>query len=153
MTRDRAWLTALHLLLVWAAMTCAAPALGFSVMMAGWDGGSRAALVAAAVGVPLTVGLLVAAGTPAPGVVPLCATVHGRFGWAVAVFVLGTLGVLAGLAAYLAHVDLGSAGTRFALAGVPYAVAAALFVPDRWVRLGAVAVMAAAVLYAGFTAP
>jgi hypothetical protein len=76
-----------------------------------------------------------------------------RLGWAALVFALGTLGVLAGLAAYSGDVDLGSAGTRVALTGVPYAVAAAFFVPSRWVRLGAVAALAAGVVYGGFTGP
>jgi hypothetical protein len=76
-----------------------------------------------------------------------------RSGWAILVFVLGTLGVLAGLAAYGGDVDLGSAGTRIALTGVPYAVAAAFFVPGRWVRSGALVVLAAGVVYGGLVGP
>ncbi|MGW2637943.1 hypothetical protein [Streptomyces sp. NPDC001348] len=86
-------------------------------------------------------------------VVPQCGSAAQRLGWAVLVFILGTLGDLAGVAAYGAGVDLGSAGTRIALTGLPYAVAAALFVPSRWVRLGALAVLAAAVAYGGFIGP
>ncbi|PRH78836.1 hypothetical protein C6N75_12855 [Streptomyces solincola] len=149
MTTDRAALTALHLLLTWATMTGAAPAVGIAVFLAGWGGGAGAALATAAVGVPLTVGVLVLAGTPARSLVPLCGTARGRFGWAVAVLLLGTLGVPAGAGAYLAGVDLGSADVRVALTGVPYAVAAALFVADRWVRLAAVAVVATGVVYGG----
>ncbi|MGW0765371.1 hypothetical protein [Streptomyces sp. NPDC002676] len=77
----------------------------------------------------------------------------GRGTGAALVFVLGTLGVLAGLAAYGGDVDLGSSSTRVALTGVPYAVAAAFFVPSRWVRLGAVAALAAGVVYGGFIGP
>ncbi|MFF2148458.1 hypothetical protein [Kitasatospora sp. NPDC058190] len=66
---------------------------------------------------------------------------------------LGALGLLAGVAAYNADVDLGSAGTRIALTGAPYAVAAAFFVPSRWVRLGSLAVLAVAVAYGGFIGP
>ncbi|GHB92046.1 hypothetical protein GCM10010306_104030 [Streptomyces umbrinus] len=86
-------------------------------------------------------------------VVPLCGSVQQRLGWAVLVFVLGTFGVLAGLAAYGWDVDLGSASTRIALTGVPYAVAAAFCVPSRWVRLGAVAALVAGAAYGGFVGP
>ncbi|MFF3662829.1 hypothetical protein [Streptomyces olivochromogenes] len=77
-------------------------------------------------------------------------SVARRLGWAVLVFVLGTLGVLA---AYSGGVGLGSAGIRIALTGVPYAVAAALFVPGRWLRLGAMAAPAAGAVYGGFVGP
>jgi hypothetical protein len=139
MTSDRGALTALHLFLVWAAMAATMPALGFTLVVTAWDGGAGSAVPVLALGAPLMVGLLTLAGIPARTVVPLCGSVRRRLGWAVLVFALGTLGVLAGLAAYSGDVDLGSAGTRVALTGVPYAVAAALFVPSRWVRLGAVA--------------
>jgi hypothetical protein len=131
-------------------MTAAVPALGFGVVAAAWGGGAAPAFV---VGVPLTLGLLVLAGLPARTVVPLCGSGPKRVGWAVLVFVLGTIGVAAGLAAYTGDVDLGSAGTRIALTGVSYAVAAALFVPGRWVRPGALVVLAAAVAYGGFVGP
>jgi hypothetical protein len=134
-------------------MAAAVPPLGFGLLMAGWGGGAMAAVVALALGVPLAVGLLATAGIPARTVVPLCDSVPRRLGWAVLVFVLGTLGVLAGLAAYGGDVNLGSAGTRLALTGTPYAVAAAFFVPSRWVRLGAVAALAAGVVYGGFVGP
>ncbi|MFE7274765.1 hypothetical protein [Streptomyces sp. NPDC057623] len=153
MTSDRRGLAAVHLLLVWAMMTAAVPVLGFGVVMASWGGGTGAAVPTLAVGVPLSVGLLSMAGVPARSLVPLCGSVSGRLGWAVMVFVIGTLGVVAGLFAYGGDVDLGSAGTRVALTGVPYAVAAAFFVPSRWVRLGAVAVLAAGVVYGGFVGP
>ncbi|MPY63840.1 hypothetical protein [Streptomyces spongiae] len=153
MTSDRGARTVLYLLLVWATMAAAVPTLGFGLLMMGWSGGEGAAVTFFALGVPLTVGLLAMAGMSARTVVPLCGSVSGRLGWAVLVFVLGTLGVLAGLAAYGDGVHLGSAGTRFALTGAPYAVAAAFFVPSRWVRLGAVAVLAAGVVYGGFVGP
>ncbi|WP_073952766.1 hypothetical protein [Streptomyces kebangsaanensis] len=153
MTSGRGALTALHLFLVWATMAAAVPTLGFVLLVTVWGGGAGAAAPVFVLGVPLTVGLLAAAGVPARTVVPLCGSVPQRLGWAVLVFVLGTLGVLAGLAAYGGGVDLGGAGTRIALTGVPYAVAAALFVPSRWVRLGAVAALAAGVAYGGFVGP
>ncbi|WP_331765202.1 hypothetical protein OG747_51470 (plasmid) [Streptomyces sp. NBC_01384] len=153
MTSDRRALTALHLFLVWATMAAAMPTLGFGLLVTAWGGGAGAAAPVFALGVPLTVGLLATAGIPARTVVRLCGSVPQRLGWAVLVFVLGTLGVLAGLAAYGGDVDLGSAGTRIALTGVPYAVAAAFFVPSRWVRLGAVATLAAGVAYGGFVGP
>ncbi len=136
MTSGRGALTVLHLLLVWATMAVAVPMLGFGLLVTGWGGGAGAAASVFALAAPLTVGLLAMAGIPARTLVPLCGSVSRRLGWAVLVFVLGTLGVLAGLAAYAGDIDLGSAGTRFALTGVPYAVAAAFFVPSRWVRLG-----------------
>ncbi|MFC8242111.1 hypothetical protein [Streptomyces chartreusis] len=117
-------------------MTAAVPVLGFGLVVTAWGGGAEAAAPAFVLGAPLTVGLLAVAGISARTVVPLCGSVAGRLGWAVLVFFLGTIGVAAGLAAYGADVDLGSAGTRVALTGVPYAVAAAFFVPSRWVRLG-----------------
>ncbi|MGN5630972.1 hypothetical protein [Streptomyces sp. AC154] len=153
MTSHRRTLTALHLLLVWAVMAVAVPALGFTLLASAWSGGFAAAVPALVLGVALTVGLLTVTGIPVRALVPMCETASRRFGWAVAVFVLGTLGVLAGLAAYGSDVDLGSTGARLALTGVPYAVAAALFVPNRWVRAGAVAVLAAAVAYGGFVGP
>ncbi|MFG1665370.1 hypothetical protein [Streptomyces sp. Y7] len=146
-------LTVLHLVLVWATMAAAVPTLGFGLLVTGWGGGVEAAVLAFAVGVPLTVGLLAMTGIPARTVVPLCGSASGRFGWAFLVFVLGTLGVLAGFAAYGRDVGLGSAGARIALTGVPYAVAAALFVPSRWVRLGAAAALAGGVVYGGFLGP
>jgi hypothetical protein len=153
MTSGRRALTALHLLLVWAIMAVAVPVLGFGLVMTAWGGGGMATVPVFLLGVPLTVGLLATAAAPARTVVPLCGSAPQRFGWAVSVFVLGTLGVLAGLAAYHGGVDLGSASTRIALTGAPYAVAAAFFVPDRWVRLGAVTVLAAGVVYGGFVGP
>lgn len=149
----RGRLAALHLLLVWATMTAAVPVLGFGLLVTGWGGGTEAAVVAFVLGAPLTVGLLAVAGISARTVVPLCGSVAGRLGWAVLVFFLGTVGVAAGLAAYGADVELGSAGTRVALTGVPYAVAAAFFVPGRWVRLGAGAALAICVMYGGFLGP
>lgn len=153
MTSSQGARTALHLFLVWATMVAAVPTLGFWLLVTAWGGGAGAVVPALALGVPLTVGLLTTTGIPVRTVVPLCGSVPQRLGWAILVFVLGTLGVLAGLAAYSGDVALGSAGTRVALTGVPYAVAAAFFVPNRWVRLGAVAALAAAVAYGGFIGP
>ncbi|MFE9311668.1 hypothetical protein ACFYM5_29065 [Streptomyces sp. NPDC006706] len=153
MTSGRGALTALHLLLVWATMAAVAPALGFGLVVSAWGGGAGATVPVLAWGVPLMVGLLATAGTPVRTVVPLCGSVPRRLGWAVLVFALGTLGVLAGLAVYGENVDLGSARTRIVLTGVPYAVAAAFFVPSRWVRLGALAVLVAGVAYGGFVGP
>ncbi|MFC7844891.1 hypothetical protein [Streptomyces sp. NPDC057382] len=153
MANGRGATTALHLVLVWAVAVVVVPALGFALLAAAWGGGGGAASVVLVVGAPAAVGLLALAGVPARTVVPLCATARGRFGWATAVFLLGTSGVVAGLAAYRADVDLGGAGGRVVLTGVPYAVAAALFVPGRWARLGAVTALAAAVAYGGFAGP
>lgn len=145
--------TALHLFLVWALMAAVVPTLGFGLVLSNWGGEAGATVPVFALGVPLTVGLLATAGLPARTVVPLCGSASQRLGWAVLVFALGTLGVLGGLVAYLGDVDLGSAGIRIALTGIPYAVAAAFFVPGRWVRLGALAVLASAVAYGGFIGP
>ncbi len=153
MTSGRGALTALHLFLVWAAMAAAVPALGFELVVLAWGGGAMATVPVLAVSVPLMVCLLAVAGIPARSVVPLCRSLPRRLGWATVVFVLGTLGVLAGLAAYGEDVGLGSASTRIALTGAPYAVAAAFFVPNRWVRLGAVAALAAGVAYGGVLGP
>ncbi|MFD0381502.1 hypothetical protein ACFQ2B_00855 [Streptomyces stramineus] len=153
MDNSRGALTALHLFLVWVTMAAVMPTLGFGLVVTAWGGGAGATVPVFVLGVPLLVGLLVMAGIPARTVVPLCGSLSRRLGWAVLVLLLGTLGVLAGLAAYGSDVDLGSAGVRIALTGAPYAVAAALFVPDRRVRLGALAVLAAGVAYGGFVSP
>ncbi|MFI5530634.1 hypothetical protein ACIA8O_19050 [Kitasatospora sp. NPDC051853] len=146
-------LTALHLLLVWAVTALVVPLLGLVVLAAGWAGGLGGAAVVLLPGVPAVVGLLALAGGPAASVVPLCGSVRRRLVWAVSVFVLGTLGVLAGVAAYSRGVDLGSGGVRAALTGVPYAVAAAFFVPGVRVRAGAALLLAVGVLYGGFAGP
>ncbi|MER5542343.1 hypothetical protein ACWDBD_31660 [Streptomyces sp. NPDC001118] len=153
MKNGRATRTALHLFLVWAMTAAVVPTLGFELVVSAWGGGAGATVPVLALGVPLMVGLLTVAGLPVRTVVPLCGSAPQRLGWAVLVFVLGTLGVLAGLTAYGGGVDLGSAGTRIALTGAPYAVAAALFVPSRWVRLGSLAALAAGVAYGGFVGP
>ncbi|MEU3788565.1 hypothetical protein [Streptomyces fructofermentans] len=153
MTSGRRTLTALHLLLVWAVTAVAVPTLGLGLVMSAWGGGGVGAAPVLLLGVPLTVGLLATAGIPARTVVPLCDSVGRRLGWAVLVLLLGTLGVVAGVAAYGGDVDLGSAATRIALTGAPYAVAAAFFVPSGWVRAGAVVVLAAAVVYGGAVGP
>ncbi|OSZ57904.1 hypothetical protein OQI_24725 [Streptomyces pharetrae CZA14] len=153
MKAGKGTLTALHLFLVWATTAVVVPTLGFGLVLSAWGGGVGATVPVLALGVPLTVALLAMAGLPARTVVPLCGSVRQRLGWAVLVFVLGTLGVLAGLAAYSGDVSLGSAGTRVALTGAPYAVAAAFFVPSRWVRSGALAMLAAGVAYGGFVGP
>lgn len=153
MTSGRGALTALHLFVVWAITATAVPALGFGLVAAAWGGGAGATVPVLALGAPMMVVLLAVAGLLVKDVVPLCGSVSRRLGWAVLVFVLGTLGVLSGLAAYSGDVDLGSSGTRIALTGVPYAVAAALFVPGRWVRSGALVVLAAGVVYGGFVGP
>jgi hypothetical protein len=153
MVSDRRTQTFLHLFLVWSTTAVAVPMLGFGLLAAGWSGGAGVTVPLFLLGVPLMVGLLAVSGLPVRTVVPMCATGMRRLGWAVLVFTIGTLGVLAGLAAYSGDVDLGSAGTRFALTGVPYTVAAAFFVPGRGVRLGAVAVLVAGVVYGGFVGP
>ncbi|MER5554639.1 hypothetical protein ABT001_23710 [Streptomyces sp. NPDC002793] len=153
MTSDRRALTALHLFLVWATTMIAVPVLGIGLMLVAWSGGSGASVPLVVLGLPAVVGLLALTGLPVRTVVPLCATGTRRLGWAVLVFAAGTLGVLAGLAAYGGDVDLGSPGVRFALTGVPYAVVAAFFVPSRWIRLGAAAVLVAGVAYGGFVGP
>ncbi|WP_228992163.1 hypothetical protein [Streptomyces sp. DH8] len=148
-----ATLTALHLFLVWATTALVGPALGFALMGAAWGGGTGAAVPVLAVGAALMVGLLALAGLPARTVVPWCGSGARRLGWAALVFVLGTLGVLAGVAAHGEGVGLGSAGTRFALVGAAYALAAAFFVPSRGVRLGALAVLVGGVVHGGFVGP
>lgn len=153
MTSGRGAPIALHLFLVWATTAAVVPPLGFAVVLSAWSGGNGAVVPVFLVGVPLSVFLLAMAGIPARTMVPLCGSPWQRLGWAVLVYGLGTIGVAAGLNAYAGGVDLGSAGTRFALTGVPYAVAAAFFVPSGWVRLGAVAALAAGVAYGGFVGP
>ncbi|MFG3103608.1 hypothetical protein ACGFZL_24235 [Streptomyces sp. NPDC048182] len=105
------------------------------LVVSAWTGGGAGVqLPVLAVGVPLAVGMLMLAGTVARAVVPWCGTTARRLGWAVLVFTLGTIGVALGPAVYSRGVGLGSAEVRIALTGAAYAVAAALFVPSRWVR-------------------
>ncbi|MEV0976831.1 hypothetical protein [Streptomyces sp. NPDC049915] len=153
MQGGRGTLTALHLFLVWAMTAAAVPVFGVGLLVAGWADGIGAAVLCLVLGVPLVVGLLTISALPMRTVLPLYGSLRRRLGWAVLVFVLGTLGIVAGLVAYGRDVDLGSAGTRIALTGVPYAVAAAFFVPSRWVRLGALAALAGAVAYGCFVGP
>ncbi|MFD7863620.1 hypothetical protein [Streptomyces sp. NPDC059783] len=153
MTTGRGPRIALHLFLVWATMTPILSMLGFALVLAAWDGGAADTVPVLALGVPLAIGLLTLTGLPVADLCPMCGSASQRWGWAVLVFVLGTPGLLAGLAAYDQHVSLGSAGTRVALTGVPYVVAAALFVPSRPVRLGALASLVAAVVYAATAVP
>ncbi len=153
MNGGRGALTALHLLLVWAMTAAVVPTLGVGLAFAAWGGGAGGMVPVLALGLPLAVGLLAMAGLPARTVVPMCGSVRQRLGWAALVFILGTLGELAGLAAYSWDVPLGNASTRIALTGVPYAVAAAFFVPNRWVRVGAMATLAAAAAYGGLVGP
>ncbi|WP_238995387.1 hypothetical protein [Streptomyces cyaneogriseus] len=126
MTHGRGALTALHLLLVWAAMAVAVPPVGVALPATAWVGGAAATVPVFLIGVSVAVGLPAMTGLPVRTVVPLCGTARRRFGWAAPVFVLGTLGVVA---AYGGDVDLGGAGTRITLTGAPYAVATALAVP------------------------
>ncbi|MFD4613717.1 hypothetical protein ACFWOT_37795 [Streptomyces sp. NPDC058440] len=101
MTSVRRALTALHLFLVWATMAAVAPSLGFGLVVTAWGGGAGATVPVVAWGVPLMVGLLATAGIPVRTVVPLCGSVSQRLGWAVLVFGLGTLGILAPMRAGL----------------------------------------------------
>ncbi|MFF9022184.1 hypothetical protein [Streptomyces eurythermus] len=75
------------------------PVLGIVLPATAWAAGNRALVPVLTVGVPLSLVLLFAAGTPVRTVVPLCASAPKRLGWASRVFVLGALGVLAGPAA------------------------------------------------------
>ncbi|MFF2625437.1 hypothetical protein ACFVUN_06660 [Kitasatospora griseola] len=153
MTSSRGALTALHLFLVWATTAVMVPTIGVGLLAVAWVGGTGAAMLVFAVGAPFMVSLLAAVGKQARTVVPLCGSAPQRLRWAAWVFGLGTVGVLAGFAAYSKGVDLGSAGARVALTGVPYAVAAAVFVPGWWVRPAALAALAAGVAYGGFVGP
>lgn len=153
MTTGRGPRIALHLFLVWVTMTPLVSMLGFAFLLAAWAGGTAATVLVLALGAPLAIGLLTLTGLPVADLCPMCGSASQRWGWAVLVFVLGTLGFLAGVAAYAQHVDLGSAGTRIALTGVPYVVVAALFVPSRPVRLGALASLVGAVVYAATAVP
>ncbi|MFE3121814.1 hypothetical protein ACFXHD_00140 [Streptomyces hydrogenans] len=143
----------LHLLLVWMTTAALMPAFGFMVLASGWGGGLGAAVPVFVVGVPLLLCLLAMTALPVRTIVPMCGSLPQRLGWAALVFVLGTFGVLAGLAAYSRDVELGSASARITLTGLPYALAAAFFIPDRWVRLGAVAVLGCGVVYGVFAGP
>ncbi|MET8816347.1 hypothetical protein ABZW47_30645 [Streptomyces sp. NPDC004549] len=120
MTSDRRALTALHLFLVWATMAAAVPVLALVLFASGRSGGAGAMGLVLALGAPLVVCALLVAAIPARTVVPRCGSARQRLGWAVSVFALGTLGVAAGVNAYVDHVDLGSVGTRIALVGVTY---------------------------------
>ncbi|MFR9798393.1 hypothetical protein ACL02U_21220 [Streptomyces sp. MS06] len=127
------------------------------LLIEAWADGAGAGLLVLALSVPLLVALLMAtgySGATGRSAVRL-GSARRRLGWAALVCVLGTLGVLAGLAAYRGGLGFGFGGivARSAMIGVPYAVVAAFFVPDRWVRLGAVAVLAAGVAYGGLLGP
>ncbi|MCX4824126.1 hypothetical protein OG883_30520 [Streptomyces sp. NBC_01142] len=150
---EKTWaLTAGHLLLVWFFGSAVAPALGFAIVGAGWGGGMPAALITLLVGGPVAVAALAALGRLARGMVPLCATTGGLIGWAVTVFAGGTLGAIAGAAAWTTEeFGRGSAEVLIPLSGIPYALTAAFFVPGRAVRLTSAAALAGTLAFAAYT--
>ncbi|MFE5829266.1 hypothetical protein ACFQ67_17960 [Streptomyces sp. NPDC056488] len=152
MTGDRGTLTALHLLLVWATTAGLMPFFGFALLASSWGGGLGATVPVFAVGVPVMLGLLAITALPVRTIVPMCGSLPQRLGWAALVFILGTIGVLAGLAVYSQGISLGSTNTRIALTGAPYTLAAAFFVPDRRVRLGALTLLASGTVCGVFVA-
>jgi hypothetical protein len=151
-SRQPSALVAVHLLLVWLIGATTAPALGFATLGAAWGGGTGGGLATLLVGGAVTVTVLAATGLVVRGVVPLCATTRGLIGWAVTVFVGGTLGAIAGLAAWTTdEFDMGGADMRIALTGAPYALTAAFFIPGRAVRLASAAALAGTVPFAAYT--
>jgi hypothetical protein len=126
---------ALYLGLVWAAGALVMPRayrIGFGHRL----GLDIDRLPAMAVGAAAMVSVLAVGVAPVGQVVSACRTAGGRFGWAVTVFLGGTVGLAAGIGAWRSGaLDVGGPAQRAALCGVPYALVAALFIAGVTVRL------------------
>lgn len=133
MKSSKATLVALHLFLIWVLMAFAAPILGLALLGIAWDGGAAAFMVLLVM-LAVVLGLLNLIGLLVDGVVPLSGSAPRRLSWSVLVLVLGSLGLYAG-ATLLGRVGPSGGFVSIARAGLPYALAAALLVPNRWPRL------------------
>lgn len=126
---------ALYLGLVWAAGALVVPRayrIGFGHGL-GLDVNR---LPAAAIGAAAMVSVLAVGVAPVGHVVAPCRTAGGRLGWAVTVFLGGTVGLVAGIGAWHSGaLHVGGPAQRAALCGVPYALVAALFIAGVTVRL------------------
>jgi len=126
---------ALYLGLVWAAGALVVPRayrIGFGRGL----GIDVDRLPAIAIGAAAMVGVLAVGVAPVGHVVRPCRTPGGRLGWAVTVFVGGTVGLAAGIGAWRSGaLHVGGPAQRAALCGVPYALVAALFIAGVTVRL------------------
>ncbi|MGW2324916.1 hypothetical protein ACWC5C_04025 [Streptomyces sp. NPDC001700] len=126
---------ALYLGLVWAAGALVVPRayrIGFSHGL----GIDVERLPAIGIGAAAMVSVLAVGVAPVGHVVRPCRTAGGRLGWAVTVFLGGTVGLAAGIGAYRSGaLHVGGPAQRAALCGVPYALVAALFIAGVTVRL------------------
>ncbi|MFI0781084.1 hypothetical protein [Streptomyces sp. NPDC021212] len=126
---------ALYLGLVWAAGALVVPRayrIGFGHGL----GLDVDRLPAVAIGAAAMVSVLAVGVAPVGHVVRPCRTPGGRLGWAVTVFLGGTVGLAAGIGAWRSGaLHVGGPAQRAALCGVPYALVAALFIAGVAVRL------------------
>lgn len=126
---------ALYLGLVWAAGALMVPRayrIGFGHGL----GIDVERLPAIAIGAAAMVSVLAVGVAPVGHVVRPCRTAGGRLGWAVTVFLGGTVGLAAGIGAWRSGaLHVGGPAQRAALCGVPYALVAALFIAGVTVRL------------------
>ncbi|MEU1803152.1 hypothetical protein [Streptomyces sp. NPDC019937] len=126
---------ALYLGLVWAAGALVVPRtyrIGFGHGL----GLDVDRLPAVAIGAAAMVSVLAVGVAPVGHVVRPCRTAGGRLGWAMTVFLGGTVGLAAGIGAWRSGaLHVGGPAQRAALCGVPYALVAALFIAGVTVRL------------------
>lgn len=128
---------ALYLGLVWAAGALVVPRayrIGFGRGLGLGLDVDR--LPAVGIGAAAMVSVLAVGVAPVGHVVRPCRTPGGRLGWAVTVFLGGTVGLAAGIGAWHSGaLHVGGPAQRAALCGVPYALVAALFIAGVTVRL------------------
>lgn len=137
--------TASHLFMVWALGTGIFLVLGQLLLLALWGGLSGRWLLVLAAAALVSCLPLASLGRAARGVVPLARTRRGLLAWTSGVFALGTAGT-ASLVALVWHGPNGAPALStafYALGGLPYALAAALFHPRRAVRATALTVATA----------
>ncbi|MFI0818215.1 hypothetical protein ACH4TX_16230 [Streptomyces sp. NPDC021098] len=126
---------ALYLGLVWAAGALVVPR-AYRISFGQGLGLDVDRLPAIGIGAAAMVSVLAVGVAPVGHVVRPCRTASGRLGWAVTVFLGGTVGLSAGIGAWHSGaLDVGGPAQRAALCGVPYALVAALFIAGVTVRL------------------
>ncbi|MBV7697732.1 hypothetical protein [Streptomyces sp. TRM70350] len=132
-----------HLAVVWL-FGCALTGVQLQAVLVALFAGGTAPLIVAVVGVAApAVAALAWLGTAARTIVPLTRRRRGVWAWAVSVHALGTTGAF-GVAVVNFQVNrLENGLLLYPAGGTCYALAAALFLPDTGVRLGALGAAAA----------
>ncbi|MBX9395270.1 hypothetical protein K4749_17120 [Streptomyces sp. TRM72054] len=136
-----------HLAAVWLFGCVLTGVQSQAVLVALFVGGTALLVGAVAVVAALAVPALAGLGTAARTIAPLTRRRRGLWAWAVSVYVLGTIGAFGAAVVNFQVNRLENGLLLYPAGGLCYALAAALFLPDTRVRLGALG--AAAVLAVG----